>query len=267
MEQGRQALGDMSRALLLLTVVLVVGASYASNTMAQTSKAEVSQAAPSLVSAKLTPPRRRSDGSSAAEKKRDVPLAFKNINFKNLAYSISWKHRTIVLKGGRVEYFEDKYLGNAWFEYLGVDFIDLTGDGQKDAVVQLFWVSCGASCDGGSHLFYFYSIKRGRLTLLSRIETGSLAADGCGLKSFVLKKTTLALEVFRVCRFDGVSLMPAYDPHPNPNARMGKYKADKFTRFVLAFSGNRFRLKKREVFPNPQEDIGNYSSNVTISNE
>jgi len=87
------------------------------------------------------------------------------------------------------------------------------------------------------------------------------------LNSFVLKKTTLGLEVFRVCRFDGVSLMPAYDPHPNPNARTGKYKADKFTRFVLAFSGNRFRLKKREVFPNPQEDIGNYSSSVTISND
>lgn len=211
---------DMSRALLLLTIALMIGANCASHTITQTANAGVSQTTPTPVSAKIPSPDQRSDALSDAEKKQDVPLAFKNIDFKNLAYSISWKHRTIALKGGRVEYFEDKYLGNAWFEYLDVDYIDLTGDGQKDAVVQLFWVSCGASCDGGSHLFYFYSIKRGRLTLLSRIETGSLAADGCGLKSFVIKKTTLALEVFRVCRFDGVSLMPTNDPHPNPDAHL-----------------------------------------------
>ena len=245
MEQGRQALREMRKALLILTAGLIAGAGCASRMIAQPRNPQLND----------------------AEKKQIVPLAFKSIDFKNFSYPINWKHRTITLKGGRVEYFEDKYLGNAWFEFLNVDYLDLTGDGQKDAVVQVLWVSCGASCDGGSHLFYFYSMKQGRLTPLSRIETGSLAADGCGLKSFVLKKTKLALEVFRVCRFDGVSLMPTHDPHPNPNARMGKYRADKFTRFVLAFSGNTFRVKNRKVFPNPQEDIGNYSSKVTISND
>jgi hypothetical protein len=267
MEQGRKALREMNKALLILTLALMGGASCANQKNSQTSNAGASQSTPTPASA--TPPVAESsrDVSKEIKETKEVPTEFKGIDFKNLAYPISWKHRTIPLKDGHVEYFENKYLGNAWFDFSDVDYMDLRGDGAKDAVVQLLQVSCGASCDGGSHLFYFYSIKRGRLRLLSRIETGSLAADGCGLKSFVLEKTTLVLEVFRVCRFDGVSLMPTYDPHPNPNAQTGKYMADKFTRFVLAFSGNRFRLKKREVFPNPQEDISNYPSKVSISDD
>jgi hypothetical protein len=265
MERERKALGEMRKALLILTISLMVGANCASHTIAQKTDANLTQATPTTASSKLPPSDQRSDGSSDVERKQDVPLAFKNIDFKNFAYPISLRAKSIRLKDGKYEYSDRGNVGGTSFELEDVHYTDLDGDGKREAVVEVFQLSCGVSCDGGSHLFYFFSMKHGKLTLLSRIESGSLAADGCGLKSFVLKKTTLVLEVFRVCRFAEVSLMPTYDPHPNP--RVGKYLADKFTRFVLAFGGNRFRLKKREVFPNPQEDIGNYPSQVSISNE
>jgi hypothetical protein len=48
---------------------------------------------------------------------------------------------------------------------------------------------------------------------------------------------------------------------------MGKFMADKFTRFLFEFKGRRFALKKREVLPNPQEEIVNYPSKVSISDD
>lgn len=258
----------MGKTLFLLTVALIVGVSCASHTILKTSNAGVSQSTPTPASAaEPSPLDKRSDVSNDAEKKQDVPVEFKKIDFKNISYPISWKHRTIPLKDGHIEYFEDKYLGNAWFDFEDVDYVDLTGDGKLEAIVQLHAVMCGVSCDGGSQFFYFYSIKGPQLTLLSRIESGSLGYGECGLRSFVLEKRRLVLETFHVCRFDGTSLKAIYDPHPNPDAQVGKFVADKFTRFVLAFSGNRFHLKKREVFPNPQEDNLNYPSKVSISND
>jgi hypothetical protein len=197
----------------------------------------------------------------------DVPVQFRKIDFKNFSYPIGWKRRTVALRDGRVEYFEDKYLGNALFEVRNVGFVDLAGDGKLEAVVDLFWVSCGGSCDGGSHLFYCYSLDSGKLNLLSRIETGSLGYGECGLKSFILTRKKLALETFHVCRFDGTSIKLATDRHPNPDAKMGKFVADKFTRFTLEFKGKRFVLNKREVLANPHEDIMNYPSRIEIDND
>jgi hypothetical protein len=69
------------------------------------------------------------------------------------------------------------------------------------------------------------------------------------------------LEAFRPCYFNGVSLREAYDA----DGKGGKFIADKFTRFVFQFQGGNFRLKKRLVLPNPDEEVKGYMPNISIS--
>src|SRR5712692_2695205 len=172
MEQGREALGVMRKAHLILIVVFMVAANCASHTNSQPSNVAVSQNTPMPESAMPTPSNRESDGSKDSEEKKKVPAAFKNIDFKNFSYPTSFKRASIRLKDGTYEYAVRRGGGGDTFDLMDVDYVDLTGDGEKEAVVRLDWVSCGVSCDGGSDLFYFYSIKRGRPVLLSRIEMG-----------------------------------------------------------------------------------------------
>src|SRR5687768_9965255 len=113
------------------------------------------------------------------------PAEFRDIDFRNFSYPIS-DGRTITLKNGHWEWFEDAALGNVWFDLKSVDYSDVDGDEKKEAVVQLVQVSCGASCDGGAMLFYFFSKTSSRVTLLTTIATGSLAYQECGLKGFLL---------------------------------------------------------------------------------
>lgn len=255
------------KRLSILTVTLLLSPNCAIRTGSQMNGDLVSR---SVQQASVTPTPatdRGPDDSEPPVKKKDVPVPFREIDFNNFSYRISWKHRIVALKNGRAEYFQDKYLGNAWFELRNVEFADLTGDGRADAIVDLLWVSCGGSCDGGSYLFYFYSFERGKVNLLSRIESGSLAYGECGLKTFMLVRNKLTLETFHVCRFDGTSINVANDPHPNPEARTGKFTADKFTRFRLEFRRSRFVLNKREILLNPQNDIMNYSAKIEISHD
>src|SRR5882724_3464129 len=196
---------------------------------------------------------------------RDVPEAFKKTDFKNLTYPVSLRRKPITLKNGKFEYREG--IGGNSFELEGVDYADINGDTKKEAIVQLFQLSCGGSCDGGSHLFYFYAMKSGRLTLLSRIETGSLAYGECGLRSFSLRNSRLVLETFHVCRFDGLHLKPGQDSRPNSEAKVGKFIANKFTRFRFEFAGRTFKLRRREVLRNADEEIMNYRSKIEISND
>ncbi len=205
------------------------------------------------------------------EKKKDIPPEFRSIDFENFSYPISFnlaytpdvRRRTVQLKDGTHEYQNRNGLGGAMYKLDDVDYVDLTGDGQKEAIVQLSQTICGGSCDGGSDFFYFYSIANGKPRLLSRLETGSAGYD-CGLKFFILKKQVLNLETFRVCRFNGVEFKPASD---DPEETGGKFLTNRFTRFVLRFNRNRFVLSQRKVFPCPEEDRRSYQPKFEISND
>jgi hypothetical protein len=252
----------MSKALTILTVALMVGASCASHTTSQTNNAVVSQNTPTPASATPSPLDKRSDVSNNIEKKQDVSVAFKNIEFKNFSYPTSFRRANIRLKDGTYEHADRRGGGGDTFDLMDIDYVDLTGDGKKDAVVRLDWVSCGGSCDGGSYLFYFYSIKHGRLALLSRIEMGSLGY-GCGLKSFTLTKASLTLETFRSCRFTGVSFKGTRDFDESG----GKFLTNRFTQFSLRFNGRRFVLRKRKVLPYPEDDFRGYDAKISISDD
>jgi len=195
---------------------------------------------------------------SEAKNKEEIPAAFRRIDFKNFSYPTSFRKRGIRLRNGTYEIASG--IGGNTFELEDINYVDLTGDGKKKVVIRLFWLSCGGSCDGGSHLFYFYSIQRGRLRMLSRIETGSLGYT-CGLRSFVVHNRSIVVEAFRRCYLNGVALKNRYDG----DGRDGKFIADKFSRFVFEFHGTGLRLKTRAVLPNPELDVRNYRPRISIN--
>lgn len=249
------------KRLLIPTLALIVGANCASRSSSQNTNLTASQG---IASPQPSP----TDGGSAKEagpESQDVPREFSKVDFKNFSYPIRWKHQTVRLKDGHLEFFEDRIFYNARFDIGGVYYADLDGDRKKDAIVQLHWVSCGVSCDGGSYLFYFYQSAGGRPRLLSRIETGSFADQECGLKSLGLDHEKLVLETFQNCGFDGVSIKPIRKP--DAADRLGKFGANNYTRFVMSFKGKAFIAQRREVFRWPQGDAMNYSPTINIKND
>jgi hypothetical protein len=199
--------------------------------------------------------------SEGSEKTGEAPVEFGNIDFKNFTYPVKWGKGSIRLTDGKYEHEDCKDTGGDTFELRSVDYVDLTGDEQKEAIVQVGWVSCGVSCDGGSNLFYLYSVRNNRLTLLWRLETGSLGY-GCGLRSFIVRQRIITLEVFNKCRFDGSSF-----ERENYSDETGKFAAKAVTRLIFKFNGKRFVREKREVFTSPGGDAKNYHAEVSISDD
>src|SRR4051812_45853720 len=103
---------------------------------------------------------------------------FHGIDFKNRAYPyrFSWgkqKRVNVSLKNGKFEYdFGDE---RGWFDLSDIYISDVTNDTRPEAIVMIWHVACGGSCDGGSALFYVYSFDNHRLKLLWQYETGDLA--------------------------------------------------------------------------------------------
>lgn len=199
--------------------------------------------------------------SNEFKEQEGIPFAFKGIDFKNFSYPTIWRTQIIPLKNGIYEYEDPKTLGHNTYNFEGVTYAKLIGDGKKEAVVQLFRVICGGSCDGGSHLFYFYSVHQNKLKLVWQIETGSLAY-GCGLKSFTIKKRTITLELFRKCHFKDAAFENDLD-----QKEVSKFEAKNFTRFTFNYTGQKFALEKRDIFPYTEESVKNYRPEIRISND
>lgn len=231
------------KRLFILTLTFAVGSQCTSQSGSHVSTNNVSQSTPAP-----SPSVGSEAPASDSNKKEDVPLVFKDYDFSNLAYPTSFGRARVRLKDGTYERAE-RGGGGDTFDFRSVNFVDLNGDGRKEAIVQLTWVSCGVSCDGGTDLFYFYAITNGRLTLLSRLEIGSYAYD-CGLKSLRLRGRELALETFRSCRFNGSGFTPQRN---DPEERISKLVTNRYTKFHLHFNGRRFIQDKREVFSFPEE--------------
>jgi hypothetical protein len=190
---------------------------------------------------------------------KDKGRAFAAVDFKNFSYPTRLKGKVTLKDGTRI--YESAGGGGDTFELRDVNYADITGDGKEEAIVHLLLVSCGGSCDGGSHLFYFYSAGQKNPALLSRMETGSAAYDGCALKSFVLRQQKLELELFRSCRVSGLTFQSLKDN----KGQGGKFEAHSFTRFFFQFAGVRFVLKNMEVLPFPEGNVMNYKETVSVN--
>lgn len=249
-------------SVLLVVILILVGLTSCANTDRPTTGGDSVNTNVNLWHVPSNTVEQRPTDRIERTGKGKAPRAFRRIDFKNLSYPISWRREIVKLKDGGREYYGHKNLGNGWFRLRNVSYVDATGDGRKEAVVEIHAVLCGVSCDGGSHLFYFYTVRKNRLRLLWRFETGSLGY-GCGLKSFELSGRKLTLEVFNGCIFKGSVLEPRFEGE----TREGKFVAQIFTRYVLELKAGYPIVKKREVFPYPQEDVKNCSPTVRISHD
>ena len=249
----------------LPAVVLLFCAGCASRTTAPQAHAGIDakqNSQPTAAATSLTPAP-PDGGERGAERvaEKNIPPEFEKVDFKNFSYPTTMRKRDIRLKDGSYEY-PDPYSGGDTFDWESVDFADVTGDGKKDAVVRLHRVSCGGSCDGGSHLFYVYSARRNRPNLYWRIETGSLGY-GCGLKSLDIKGRKVTLELFNQCRRKSVS----FEREALPEDGVGKFGATAYTRFRFVSNGKTVALKGRRTFPFPQGDVMNYRAEINISDD
>ena len=251
----------MKRALLLVFFV-VLGANCASRTTSQANRDAIQNAQPSAQPIVESAKPATADSGAAASPKREkeVPPEFKSVDFRNFTYPSSLRGSSITLKDGDHEY-EDPVSGGDRYHLQDVNYADVTGDGKKEAVVNVVRVICGGSCDGGSHLFYIYSAQQNRPRLLWRIESGSVAY-GCGLKSFIVNRSTITLEAFRKCHLKSVFLASESNPK-----ELGKFQAIGLTRFIFGFDGKNFVLKKREVSASVETDAKNYSPEIRVSDD
>ena len=189
------------------------------------------------------------------ERYRIVPENFKSIDFNNWTYGryrFGAEKLTLTLKEGEHEHPWKEGGGGETFSLHDVLFTDVTRDGRSDAVVILWHVQCGGSCDGGSALIYVYENSKMGLRKIWEYETGSLAY-GCGFKSLSISKKQIALEMFGQCWRPASSF-----------AGSGKFVIEDVTRSIFRFNGRRFVRRLTEITTVPAQDLKGYKPEVHI---
>lgn len=197
---------------------------------------------------------KRHEREAQNERFKTAPEEFKQIDFANFTYPYKFannKKRSFTLKDGEYEYeFSDD---RGWFRFSDAYYVDLTGDGDPEAIVLLSRVSCGGSCDGGASLFYIYMAHQNKLEPVWQYDTGSLGY-GCGLKSFTVKNRKITLELFGRC-FD----------ERKKSLVTEKFRIEDTTRFTFGFKGKKFIEEKKEFITVPERSVLNYESEIRIN--
>jgi hypothetical protein len=190
----------------------------------------------------------------ATAKPKLVADNFHGIDFNNYTYPyrFSWRRKVrVALKSGEYEY--GLKMERGWFRLAHVYIADVTGDNRPEAIVMLWHVACGVSCDGGSALFYIYSFQNRALKPLWQYETGSLGY-GCGLKSFAANPTTLTVELFGRC-----------SQRNQTTSVTGKFQIKDATRVTFKSNGTQFIVRKRKFLSCPERSVLNYEPQINVA--
>ncbi len=186
------------------------------------------------------------------EKFRQTPEEFKNVDFENFKYPI------VSLENGEKDERNPKnpLAGGQSYTLSDVFYIDLIGDAKKEAVVMLYVVGCGASCDGGRDIIYFYSSQKGKTKLLDEIETGS-KSGGCSLKSLIIKDKKIVTEQFGRC-------VKKSDSDENQDYSC-KFCVRDRTRSIYSFANGELRRESNEVIEVSESDLMKYSPEINMN--
>lgn len=184
------------------------------------------------------------------EKFRIVPSNFTHVDFKNRYYGLYKNSIELNLIDGKYEYSYGD--GGEWFDLKDVYYTDVTGDESPEAIVLLWHVGCGGSCDGGNALLLVYRNQRGNLKEIWRFETGSYAY-GCGLKSLAIMKKQITVQMFGKC----------LKPELGDNGP-GKFLVGNTTLSTFRFSGGWFVKRETEFFYTPIKDVKNFEPRIHI---
>lgn len=188
------------------------------------------------------------------DKFRVVPENFAEVDFENWKYGrykFGGSDLDLTLARGEYE-LAWKDGGGETFSLDDVLYTDVTGDGKPEAIVNLSHLQCGGSCDGGSDLFYIYQSYKTGLKTIWQYETGS-TAYGCGLKSVILTKKLIVVEMFGQCWEPASSFTTS-----------GKFMVRDVTRSVFHFNGKRFVKRSTEVIAAPVKNLRSYTPELHI---
>jgi hypothetical protein len=182
-----------------------------------------------------------------------VPSTFLNTDFYNRSYGI-YKHPDLTTDELRLErggYFLPDRKG--WFEIKDVYYVDVTGDGADEALVRMTHFDClDGNCDGGSSLFYIYTLRNGRLKQLWQFESGTYAY-GCGLKSLTVNGKELVVEMFG----EGCH-------NPRSKSQRYEYIAEHRTFLYFQFDGQGFLQRPGEFAVMPAANVRDYEPEIRI---
>lgn len=178
-----------------------------------------------------------------------VPFEFSTTDFRNFTYPFG------KLVDGKI----DGRTGDPleWSLNYSLDTVgygDLAGSPEKEAIVLVNMLGCGASCNGGSTLIFFYGIYKNKPKLIGRIETGS-RADGCSIKSLVVENKKITLEQFGHCKEDVSNAS---------NDTTNKFTIADITKNVFAFERDKLVRVSSEIDQTGTFSALNYSSTITI---
>jgi hypothetical protein len=123
-----------------------------------------------------------------------------SVDFKNFIYpwypegcAPDYKKRKITLKDGEFVVYADypKKIENVWITLDDVSYIDVTHDGQEEAIVTLGGV---VTTNSGAGCVFVYTIKNGKPLLLWKHETGDRANGG--LRKLFIQDENLIVEQY-----------------------------------------------------------------------
>lgn len=185
------------------------------------------------------------------EKFAETPQEFKAVEWENYQFD------DFKLKDGKSEFFQDEKHGNGWVELDSVYYLDLTGDGKKEAIAFVLKTFCGASCNGGGISAYFYKSVNGKAQLIDSINAGS-RAYGCLIKSMTIKDKKIYLEQFGNCK--------AKTNINEAEHYYCKYCVKDLTKSVYSI-GSDFKLVREsvEIVESPLTKVNNYFSEISIN--
>lgn len=183
------------------------------------------------------------------EKFRQIPEEFSKIDFRNFKYPYAR------LKNGEfIE--EDEYVGGTTYYFDDVFFANLNGDKKKEAVVMLYAVSCGGSCDGGRSIIHIYSSQRGKAKLIDFIELGS-RSSGCNLKSLIIKERKIHIEQFGKC-----SKNTKYEEYRLYSC---KFCVEDLTCSVYSIKNSELARESVEEIETSETNVMNYQPEISFS--
>lgn len=192
-------------------------------------------------------------------KYREPDNDFKAVDFENFSYPYRYEYnnRKVFFKLQNGEHQIDSNGDRGWVNLAETLYVDVTGDNKKEAVILLWHVSCGGSCDGGSALFYIYTLENKKPKLIWQYGTGSLGY-GDGLKSFVIKNGSFEIEKFMRC---DTSL-----PKDSSPATMtcGKFETKNVVRDSFKYDGKKFITTSSQIIETSVTEVKNYSPLIKV---
>ena len=186
--------------------------------------------------------------SEAINKEAQAKSLMREVDFKNFTYP---KLPTGKCSMNEVHLTDGKYqapetvarkipITDCWsVDFGGVSYVDVTNDGEEEAIVQLYAEAGGTE---SSEDVYIYTMRTGSPVLLWKFATGD-RADG-GLRQMFAENGSLVVELFGVGTAIGKKLYGTED--------VGACCPKHFTRTKYKWDGTQFQQDgSQEVFENP----------------